>query len=104
MVIGVVLAVVVGTAGIAAGAPDPAAAPSPATGLQPSGRLLTPAGTLVELGNLPMGGAVTADGKYLWTVSAGVSSNDVRIVAVATRRVVQILPVPGASGGVAMDP
>ena len=103
MVIGVVLAVVVGTAGIAAGAPDPAAAPSPATGLQPSGRLLTPAGTLVELGNLPMGGAVTADGKYLWTVSAGVSSNDVRIVDVAKGSVCQVIPLPGASGGIALD-
>jgi len=27
-----------------------------------------------------MGGAVTADGKYLWTVSAGFNDNDIRIV------------------------
>ena len=77
--------------------------PSPATGLMPNGRQLAPAGTRVTLGNLPTGAAVTADGRFLWTVSAGVGNNDVRIVDTARHRVCQILPVPGASGGIALD-
>ena len=68
-----------------------------------SGRVLTPAGSLVDLGNYPTGGAATADGRFLWTVSAGFSSNDVRIVDTATHQVCQTLPLPGASGGVAVD-
>jgi YVTN family beta-propeller protein len=68
-----------------------------------SGRQLTPAGTQVDLGNYPTGGAATVDGKFLWTVSAGFSSNDVRIVDTATHQVCQTLPLPGASGGVALD-
>lgn len=77
--------------------------PSPRTGLQPSGRLLTPAGSLVTLGNLPRGGAVTADGRLLWTVSAGLPGNDIRIVDLGTGTVCQVIPVPGASGGIALD-
>ena len=81
----------------------PLAAPSPQSGLQPSGRLLTPAGEQVDLGPLPMGGAVTDDGRFLWTVSSGVATNDVRIVDLATREVCAILDLPGASGGIALD-
>src|ERR1035441_6124403 len=77
--------------------------PSPATGLLPNGRQLSPAGTRVTLGNLPLGGALTADGRFLWTVSAGVGNNDVRVVDTARHRVFQILPVPGASDGIALD-
>jgi DNA-binding beta-propeller fold protein YncE len=77
--------------------------PSPTTGLLPNGRQLVPAGTRVTLGNLPTGGALTADGRFLWTVSAGVGNNDVRIVDTAHHRVCQVLPVPGASGGIALD-
>ena len=57
----------------------------------------------MALGNVPTGGAVTADGRFLWTVSAGFGSNDVRIVDTARRRVCQILNLPGASGGIALD-
>ncbi len=77
--------------------------PSPSTGLMPNGRQLAPVGTRVTLGNLPTGAAMTADGRYLWTVSAGIGYNDVRIVDTAQHRVCQILPVPGASGGIALD-
>ena len=34
----------------------------------------------MRLGNFPTGGALTADGRFLWTVSAGLGANDVRIV------------------------
>src|SRR4051812_50147099 len=55
----------------------------PLNRIQPSGRLLTPYGKLTGLGNLPAGGALTPDGRFLWTVSAGRGSNDVRIIKVA---------------------
>lgn len=87
-------------AGAAPAAPN---APDPATGFLLNGRQLTPQGTQVGLGNFPTGGAVTADGRFLWTVSAGVGSNDVRIVDTARHRVIQVIPIPGASGGIALD-
>ena len=82
--------------------PTPSAS-SATSVLLPNGRQLTPAGDQVELGNLPTGGAVTADGRFLWTVSAGMGSNDVRIVDTSSRSVFQTLTVPGASGGIAID-
>src|SRR5919201_3003878 len=69
-----------------------------------NGRQLDPAGKLVELGNFPTGGAVTPDGRFYWTVSTGRGFNDIRIVSLADARVVQVVPIPGASGGIAMDP
>ena len=109
----------------------------PATGIQPSGRHLEPEGKLTPLGNLPTGGALTTNGRFLWALSTGRGRNDVRIVEVAApackkekgkgkkgsgaeakkkkrsrckRRaggvgtVVQTIPFPGLSGGVAMSP
>src|SRR3954447_15584132 len=70
--------------------------------IQPSGRRLEPPGTLTKLGNHPGGGALTPDGRFLWTLSAGRGRNDVRIVNVATGAVVQVIPMPGVDGGIAM--
>ena len=97
----------------------------PETGIQPSGRLLDPVGRLTKLGNLPAGGALTVDGRFAWTLSAGRGKNDIRIVRVRPKRcpqgrgkrarrcrkrarkqvgkVVQKLPMPGLSGGIAMS-
>src|SRR3954466_8918536 len=69
-----------------------------------NGRLLTPYGKTAPLGNFPTGGRVTPNGRFLWTVSTGRGLNDVRIVSVRTGKVLQTLPLPGASGGIAMDP
>ena len=85
----------------ACSAPDPSTTVSTGPELA-NGRHLTPAGTQVDLGNYPTGAAVTNDGRFLWTVSSGMT-NDVRIVDTATRRVCQTLQLPGASGGVALD-
>jgi DNA-binding beta-propeller fold protein YncE len=95
----------------------------PQNRIQPSGRLLKPYGKLTGLGNLPAGGALTPDGRFLWTVSAGRGSNDVRIVQVGTTgkctpggrghrcrvkrarqvgQITQVIPMPGANGGMAM--
>src|SRR4051794_33897812 len=68
------------------------------------GRRLSPYGTPADLGNFPTGGRVTPNGRFLWTVSTGRGLNDVRIVSVRTGKVLQTLPLPGASGGIAMDP
>ena len=109
----------------------------PSTGIQPSGRHLEPEGKLTPLGNLPTGGALTTNGRFLWALSTGRGRNDVRIVQVAkipckgkkkgskrsaveakqtgskkcNRRagkkvgmVVQTIPFPGLTGGVAMSP
>src|SRR3954452_3813560 len=76
----------------------------PDLGLLNSGRALTPAGRQVALGNFPTGGAVTPDGRFYWTISAGRGRNDVRIVDVGSGKVIQTLPLPGASGGVVIDP
>jgi YVTN family beta-propeller protein len=96
----------------------------PDTKIQPTGRKLDPAGrTTGRLGNLPVGGSLTTNGRYLWTLSGGRGNNDIRIVAVdppskcrkgrrgtacrnarlkKVARVVQTLPMPGLSGGIVM--
>src|SRR3954468_16403044 len=68
-----------------------------------NGRHLRPPGKLVKLGHFPTGGALTPDGHFYWAVSTGRALNDVRIIAVARKRpkVIQVLPIPGASGGIA---
>ena len=97
----------------------------PANRIQPSGRLLNPTGKLTTLGNLPVGGAITPNGRYYWTLSGGRGRNDIRIVRIppkvdcsrrsGTRRktclrrqarrrgkVVQTIEMPGVSGGIVM--
>ncbi len=120
----VVLTGATGAAVLAAQAPPGVIGPD--TLIQPSGRNLDPVGKLTKLGNLPAGGALTVDGRFAWTLSAGRGKNDVRIVRVRPKgcprgagekarqcrrrarrevgRVVQKLPMPGVSGGIAMAP
>ncbi len=76
-------------------------------GLLGNGRALQPAGRLTAVGNAPTGGAATPDGRFFWSVSTGRGRQDIRIVAntgEGAPRVVQTIPVPGASGGLAFDP
>ncbi|MBV9310151.1 MAG: hypothetical protein JOZ73_04935, partial [Solirubrobacterales bacterium] len=77
----------------------------PALKITGNGRHLLPPGRLVKLGHFPTGGAVTPDGRFYWTVSTGRALNDVRIVTLKRKRprVVQVLGLPGASGGIAID-
>ncbi|MEI7744691.1 MAG: hypothetical protein WCK58_13200, partial [Chloroflexota bacterium] len=100
----------IGGCGSTAPTPVPAtptaAAPSATAPATPSATPIptdTPVTDTVSLGNLPTGGAVTDDGRFLWTVSAGFGANDIRIVDTATRQVCQTIPVAGASGGIALD-
>jgi len=60
-------------------------------GLTTNGRQLDPAGRMTELGNFPTGGALSPDGRFYWTVSAGHGINDVRIMDVASGQVRQTL-------------
>ena len=82
----------------------------PRNRIQPTGRKLHPVGKLVQLGNFPTGGALTPDGRFLWTLSAGRGRNDIRIVALVpfhgrgAGRVVQNILMPGLSGGMAIAP
>src|SRR4051795_2094332 len=69
-----------------------------------NGRQLTPYGKLSPLGNFPTGGRVTPNGRFFWTVSTGRGAHDIRVISVRTGKVLQTLPLPGASGGIAMDP
>src|SRR3954470_12699543 len=98
----------------------------PETKVQPNGRKLSPAGKLTAVGNHPGGGALTTNGRFLWVLAAGRGLNDIRIVDAApelackkgtkgakcrskaskrkTGKVVQTIPMPGVTGGIAMAP
>src|SRR4051794_30452883 len=98
----------------------------PASHVQPNGRKLGPAGKLTAVGNHPGGGALTPNGRFVWVLDAGRGVNDIRIVDAApelackpgtkgakcrskaskrkTGRVVQTIPMPGVTGGIAMAP
>ena len=65
-----------------------------------SGRKLSPVGRMTKVGNFPTGGAITPDGKYYWSASAGLGTNDLQVVDLATGKVVQKLPMPGSYGQV----
>src|SRR3954452_19834846 len=108
---------------LAATAPN---AVGPASRIQPSGRQLVPYGRLGALGNHPGGAALTKDGRFLWALDAGRGVNDIRIMDVAPelgcrtkgkrlkrcqkrqrrkpQRLIQTIPMPGVSGGIAMAP
>ncbi len=109
--VGLVVIAALGTAAaLVIGAQTPEGVIGPDTRIQPNGRLLNPVGKLTDLGNLPTGGALTIDGRFAWTLSAGRGANDVRIVRVKKQgkkkpgKVVQTIPMPGVSGGIAMSP
>ena len=80
----------------------------PVNGIQPTGRQLHPTGKLVKLGNDPTGGALTPNGRFLWTLSTGRGRNDIRIVQVKAGRgegrLVENILMPGLSGGIAIAP
>jgi len=76
----------------------------PAYAVTGNGRVLHPDGRMTPVGDFPTGGALSPDGRFYWTISAGHGHDDVQIVDVASGRVVQILPLPGAYVGVAFAP
>ena len=76
----------------------------PSTRMMPDGRLLQPDGRMTQVGDFPAGGALSPDGRYFWSVDSGYGHDDVSVVSVATGRVTQVLPLPGAYGGIAFAP
>ncbi len=97
----------------------------PKNRVQPNGRQLNPVGKLTKLGNFTTGGALTHDGRFLWALATGRGFNDIRIVRARPIRlcprgrpgkrcrrrrerqvgkIVQTIPMPGLSGGIAMSP
>ena len=101
---GLAAAAMIGAAAPAQAAPATDGRVGPALSITGNGRHLRPAGHMVTVGNFPMAGALTPDGRFYWAVDAGHGHNDVRIVDVATRRVIQTLPLPGAGWGIAIAP
>src|SRR4051812_29179270 len=104
----VLLATVLASAGLAWSAGGVSNIVGPSTRIQPTGRQLNPVGQLTRLGNFPTGGARTSNGRFLWTLSTGRGPNDIRIVRVQppgpVGEIVQRIPMPGLSGGIAMSP
>src|SRR3954471_22682304 len=96
--------VILGATGTAIGAAVSRDAVGPQLRRTVDGRQLRPYGRLTGVGNFPTGAAATPDGRFYWTVSTGRGRNEIRIVSVRTGEVLQTLPIPGASGGIAMDP
>ena len=45
----------------------------------PSGRVLRPQGQVVALGSFPVGGAVTPDGRFAWSVSIRRRTHQARV-------------------------
>jgi YVTN family beta-propeller protein len=76
----------------------------PTSYMTANGRHLTPAGRMTTVGNFPTGGTLSPDGRFYWAVDAGHGANGVDIVDVASGKVVETLPLPGASGGIAFAP
>ena len=76
----------------------------PSLRLTANGRLLHPAGRLTQVGNFPTGGALTRDGRFYWSVDSGHGHDDVQVVDVSKGKVVQVLPLPGAYGGIVFAP
>ena len=72
--------------------------------MMPDGRVLRPDGRMTVVGDFPTGGALSPDGRFYWAVDSGYGHDDVSIVDVATGGVTQVLPLPGAYGGIAFSP
>jgi DNA-binding beta-propeller fold protein YncE len=96
-----IVALVGGAAGL--GARVSSLSVGPAGHVTATLRHLRPYGQLVRVGNFPGGSALTPDGRFYWTVSAGYGPDGVRIVSTRSKRVIQTIRLPGASGGVAID-
>ncbi|HEX6393675.1 MAG TPA: bifunctional YncE family protein/alkaline phosphatase family protein [Acidimicrobiales bacterium] len=100
------VAIVLCVAGLLIGPAAFAVIPSivgPSTGMMPNGRVLEPDGRTTAVGDFPTGGALTPDGRYFWAVDSGYGHDDVNVVSLTTGNVVQVLPLPGASGGIAFS-
>ncbi len=95
---------VLGLAAVAVGQSITSGEIGPSLHLTANGHLLHPAGRLTTVGDFPTGSAVLPGGRFLWVVDCGHGKDDVKVVALARRGVIQTLPLPGCYGGVAFAP
>ena len=61
--------------------------------LLPNGWILSPAGTSIDLGDLPLGMQVSPDGKFAAVVNSGEGKQTISFVDIHAQRVVQTLPI-----------
>lgn len=73
--------------------PIDAAVPSVVTLPLPDGHFLTPAGTSVPVGSLPLGIAVSPDGKNAVVVNSGFGDHTLSVINIPAGRVVQTIPI-----------
>src|SRR5579871_490902 len=76
----------------------------PGAWVLPNGRLITPAGKRITLGNFPLGLVETPDGRYLIVVNNGAGRQSLQVVETATGAVIQTEPVHTVFNGVAVSP
>jgi hypothetical protein len=96
--------IVFGVAGVAVAASVMSGEVGPALRLTANGHLLKPAGRLITVGDFPTGSAVLPGGRYLWVADCGHGKDDVKVVNLSRRSVIQTLPLPGCYGGLAFAP
>lgn len=65
---------------------------SGSTGRTTVGQLLTPAGQLTTLGDLPLNEALSPDGRYLIVSNNGQGTQSLQVIKTATGKVVQTIP------------
>jgi YVTN family beta-propeller protein len=97
------IALVLGAAGVAIARSRHSGVIGPSLGITANGRVLHPIGRMTTVGDFPTGSALTPDGRFLWVVDCGHGPNDVRVMNVASGEVVQVLPLPGCYGGIAIS-
>lgn len=96
--------VILGLGGVAIAQSVTSGEIGPSLHLIGNGHLLHPAGRLTSVGNFSDGSALLPNGRFLWVADCGHGENDIRVVNVATGKVIQTLPLPGCYGGVAIAP
>ena len=68
--------------------------------LLPNGWILSPAGSSIDLGDLPLGMQVSPDGKFAAIVNSGEGKQTISLVDIHAQRVVQTLPIKKSWMGV----
>ncbi|HTR80725.1 MAG TPA: bifunctional YncE family protein/alkaline phosphatase family protein [Bacteroidota bacterium] len=71
--------------------------------LLPNGWILSPAGTSVGLGDLPLGMRLSPDGKFAAIVNSGEGDQTISIVNIGEHRVVQTLPIAKSWMGICFN-
>ncbi len=68
--------------------------------LLPNGWILSPAGSSIDLGDLPLGMQVSPDGKFAAIVNSGEGKQTISIVDIRAQRLIQTLPIKKSWMGV----